>query len=514
MTWWEEKKKKSRRAIAYYRHSAQDRQKNSIEIQRDAVRKFADENDMEIIAEFEDAGKSGLNAEGRKGFQALLERVKQRDVSNVICNDASRWGRFQDIYKSADYERQCAEYGAEVVYVVDGNLKKETHDNVGIEDDAIFHAIRRTMNSGMAGKFSAVLSKKVYDGAVKVAEQGNRAGGSAPFGTVRIEVNEQGVTIGIMKPKQHKSYPNHRVRLAPNPDGKANVVSDIFDFFVINNYSENQIATILNKRNIPAPMGGKWSENSIRHVLKNEQYAGSVVYNKTTSKLGEKKVKRNPREKWIITPNSYEPIVDRAIFDTAQEIFNIRNKRMSREEMLERIRFVFEKYHMLSHSLMKSLPDMPTRNEIIREFGSLPEAFQSLYPDVIQKVRDDVRNMIESKANEVIECDGFLVINKRFSIKIEPALPFPRGYGFQWYFRIDNRPRVDLTLGVPLRDTKGSRILGYFPFPRTLTDEPQICIADSSAFKIGLYGRIDLNFIFDLIRWSYSNNKETQNEQK
>ena len=50
MTWWEEKKKKSRRAIAYYRHSAQDRQKNSIEIQRDAVRKFADENDMEIIA--------------------------------------------------------------------------------------------------------------------------------------------------------------------------------------------------------------------------------------------------------------------------------------------------------------------------------------------------------------------------------------------------------------------------------------------------------------------------------
>jgi predicted site-specific integrase-resolvase len=146
--WWEEKKKKSRRALAYYRHSAQDRQKNSIEIQRDAVRKFADENDMEIIAEFEDAGKSGLNAEGRKGFQALLERVKQRDVSNVICNDASRWGRFQDIYKAADYERQCAEYGAEVVYVVDGNLKEESHDNVGIEDDAIFHAIRRTMNSG------------------------------------------------------------------------------------------------------------------------------------------------------------------------------------------------------------------------------------------------------------------------------------------------------------------------------------------------------------------------------
>jgi len=144
----------------------------------------------------------------------------------------------------------------------------------------------------------------------------------------------------------------------------------------------------------------------------------------------------------------------------------------------------------------------------------LPEAFQALYPDVLQKARDEVRGMIESKATTVIEHDGFFVINKMFSVKIEPTLPFPRGYGFQWYFRIDNRPRVDLTLGVPLRDTKGSRILGYFPFPRTLTDEPQICIADSSSFKIGLYGRSDLQFIFDLIHWTNSTNKETQNEQK
>jgi hypothetical protein len=157
---------------------------------------------------------------------------------------------------------------------------------------------------------------------------------------------------------------------------------------------------------------------------------------------------------------------------------------------------------------------MPTRNEIIKEFGSLPEAFQSLYPDVLQKAHDDVRTMIESKAKEVIEHDGFLIINRMFSVKIEPALPFPRGYGFQWYFRIDNRSRVDVTLGVPLRDVKGSRILGYFPFLRTLTDETQICIADSSSFKIGLYGRSDLRFIFDLISWTNSNNKEYKNEQK
>ena len=51
------------RAVAYYRHSAQDRQENSIPIQREQVHQWAEKNGVEIIEEFEDAGKSGLNAE-------------------------------------------------------------------------------------------------------------------------------------------------------------------------------------------------------------------------------------------------------------------------------------------------------------------------------------------------------------------------------------------------------------------------------------------------------------------
>lgn len=45
------------RAVAYYRHSAQDRQENSIPIQRDQVREWAQKNGVEIIHEFADAAK-------------------------------------------------------------------------------------------------------------------------------------------------------------------------------------------------------------------------------------------------------------------------------------------------------------------------------------------------------------------------------------------------------------------------------------------------------------------------
>ena len=60
------------RAVAYYRHSAQDRQENSIPIQQDQVREWAQKNGVEIIQEFADAGKSGLTSEGRPAFTEMI----------------------------------------------------------------------------------------------------------------------------------------------------------------------------------------------------------------------------------------------------------------------------------------------------------------------------------------------------------------------------------------------------------------------------------------------------------
>ena len=76
-------------AVAYYRHSAQDRQENSVAIQQEQVRQWALENGVEIIQEFADRGKSGLTAEGRDGFNEMMESwVKVRnDFDFVLCLD-------------------------------------------------------------------------------------------------------------------------------------------------------------------------------------------------------------------------------------------------------------------------------------------------------------------------------------------------------------------------------------------------------------------------------------------
>ncbi|MGL4595454.1 MAG: recombinase family protein [Thermoguttaceae bacterium] len=494
MAWWERKKR--RHAIAYYRHSAEGRQENSIEIQRDQVRVFAERNDIEIVAEYEDAGKSGLNADGRPGFQAVLAHVKRRNIDFVLCLDMTRWGRFQNIDLAAAYESECAQFNVKVVYTAHGDLPETTH--IGLDDDALFFGLRKSMERTMAGKYSADLSKKVFAGAVKVSQQGNRAGGTPPFGMLRFEVDEQRNPIGVMQPKQHKSYPNNRVRLVPDDAEKADIVRDIFTLFVVKDWSESQIVADLIDRNIPAPRSGKWTTSTIRRMLQNEQYAGSVVYNRTSAKLKTKRI-CNPPEKWIVTPNSYQPIITPEVFEAARLKLGL-SRSMSRDEMQNHLRSALTKYHSLSYSLMRSLPEMPRRFEIIREFGSLPEAIQSLFPDGIEKTRQSVQNRIATEAKSLINYEDFLVINEMFTIKIAPAIPIPCGYGHEWYFRIDHRPCVDITLGVALYDSLGSKILGFFPFPCLLTQESLFCISHSSKQKIMLYGYADLQFIVDLIR--------------
>ena len=56
------------RAAQYVRMST-EHQSYSIDNQKDAIREFADAMDYEIVATYEDAGRSGLNLEGRAGLK-------------------------------------------------------------------------------------------------------------------------------------------------------------------------------------------------------------------------------------------------------------------------------------------------------------------------------------------------------------------------------------------------------------------------------------------------------------
>ena len=191
------------RAVAYYRHSAQDRQENSIPIQREQVREWAEKNGIEIIKEFADHGKSGLNAEGRPAFNEMMDEwVKKRDdFKYILCLDVSRFGRFQDIDLSAQYSAECTRNGKKVVYITIGLPR---------ENDS-FQPVYVQFERFRAAEYSKELSVKVWRGCMKIAEQGYWAGGSPPYGLRRLLLDEKREPVHVMEPGQRKSIQNQRI---------------------------------------------------------------------------------------------------------------------------------------------------------------------------------------------------------------------------------------------------------------------------------------------------------------
>ncbi len=494
--WWVRKTepvetKPRLRAVAYYRHSAEIGQENSVEIQQDNVRAFAEKHDIEIIHEFADRGKSGLNAEGRPAFNEMMEWARTReDFVLILVLDISRWGRFQDTDLSAHFEALCRQNGKEVVYTTIGFTE---------EGNQFVTQFRKAFERCQSAEYSRALSKKVFEGAAKVATQGYRPGGPPPYAYHRLMLNEQKQPDRILQPGQRKAIQNGRVVLVPGDEAQVTVVQEIFVLFVEKGFDERQVAGHLNSRGVPSPAGVRWSEGGIRHILANEQYAGAVVYNRTRQRMkGPTRV--NPRDQWIVTPGAYEPVVSRELFDAARAIFEGRKRRFSSECMAQRLRAVYEKYHVVTSGLLRFEPDCPSAATYARKFGGLGGAFQAMFADVLQRARDDVFHAIRQEVELVDEHEDFLVINRNFTVLIQPSVPVPDGYGAFWSFRPDRREVVDITLGVALSDEGEREILGYLAMPRLMVSQPWVRLSAASDARIELHGYSGLDLIRDLLK--------------
>ncbi len=86
--------------------------------QMDAIREYAKRHGMQIVKEYSDEGKSGVNIQARKSLARMIREVQdgQINFSAVLLRDVSRWGRFQDADESAYYEYICRRAGVSVHY--------------------------------------------------------------------------------------------------------------------------------------------------------------------------------------------------------------------------------------------------------------------------------------------------------------------------------------------------------------------------------------------------------------
>lgn len=301
-----------KKAIAYYRHSAEDKQENSVPIQREHAIKFANEHNIEIIYEAADEGETGLTSD-REGFESLFNNfISNPDAPKfdyVLVYDVTRWGRWQNLNAPAHYEFLFEEKGKKVVYVSRGFPK---------EGQQLISHLQTSIERYMAAEYSRQLSEKVFYGCVKVSEQGYSAGGLPAYGMSRLLLDANKKPLKKLKKGEWKSISNERVTFTPAEDETTEAVKKMFDLLVERWGSPKSIAETLNLEGIPTAMGRQWKPQGVLRILTNEVYTGTRIYNKTWGRL-KQKTRKNPRSEWVIQPNAFPHVVSPGVFRSAQE---------------------------------------------------------------------------------------------------------------------------------------------------------------------------------------------------
>lgn len=241
-----------------------------------------------------DPGYTGTNF-NRPGFQRMIKDIELGKINMVVTKDLSRLGR--DYIETGEYvEKWFPEHDVRYVSVTDciDTFAKNNANN----DIAPFKSILNDM-------YSKDLSKKIRTALHTMQTQGKWVGGKT--------------AIGYMKNSEDK---NQLIIYEP----EAKIVKVIFGM-AINGKQVSEIRDYLNNNNIPTANQIRynkatfWENKAIKNILRNEVYIGTTIQNKSNRiSYKNRKLKANPKEKWIIVENTHEPIIDRDTFDTVQKM--------------------------------------------------------------------------------------------------------------------------------------------------------------------------------------------------
>ena len=348
--------------VAQYVRKSTDHQKYSIENQSVANHAYAATRGMEIVRTYADAGKSGLTFARRAALKQLISDVQnaRADFTAILVYDVSRWGRFQDADESGYYEYICKRAGIKIHYCA------EQFDN----DGSPFSAIVKSIKRAMAAEYSRELSVKSFVGQSRIFRLGFRAGGSAVYGMRRLLVDESGNPKQLLRPRQYKNLNTDRVVLVLGPPEEIRIVRWIFSVFTKGGKSEREIVRSLNDRGIYSGLDRPWTYARVHGILKNEIFLGCAIWNRTSIKLGKRKVRNSP-DSWLRVQHDFAPVVDLKRFETAQAIIRERGYRPSNYELLERLRQLYAKHGYLDTRLIERSKNVVSPTVLYERFGGL-----------------------------------------------------------------------------------------------------------------------------------------------
>ena len=286
----------------------------SIVNQRNLLLSYLDSNHLSLVDEYVDDGFSGTTFD-RPNFLRLIDDIEKGKINMVVTKDLSRLGR--DYIQSGYYLEQY--FPMKKVRYVSILDQIDTFLDSSQNDIAPFKSLFNDMQSkDTSRKIRSILRNK--------KEHGEFLGSSPSFGFLR-DPNDK-----------------HHLILDPNT---APIVRRIFDL-ALQGKSGSEICLILNQDKVITPLlykkrkvsnqyknPGLWTNSSVRNILSNFMYTGSMVQG-VQAKLNYKSKKRIllDSSQWIIVSNTHDSIVSEEEFYFVNQKSSFRRKLKKQRDKL------------------------------------------------------------------------------------------------------------------------------------------------------------------------------------
>jgi len=268
----------------YVRVSTEEQVKEgySIRGQEQKLKDYARIKDWQVYDVYIDEGISGKNITARPEINRLIEDVREGSVTNVL------------------------------VFKID-RLTRSTSDLIFLVD--LFNEHNCGFNSLMESIDTQTASGRMFLKIIGIFAEFERENISERIILGRERKVKEGYTLcsyiasyGYDRPKGQK--------IQTIVESEAQIVREIFHWYVNQGVKMTEIARRLNIRGIPTKHDAKWTTSSVKNILINNNYMGDVRHHYQTA------------ERAYTVKGQHKPIISEELFNKAQHRLN-KTKRIS-----------------------------------------------------------------------------------------------------------------------------------------------------------------------------------------
>lgn len=305
--------------ILYGRLSQEDDREgesNSISNQRMILEKYAEEKGFENIKFLFDDGYSGTSY-NRPAWNEIVAMMGQGQVATIIVKDMSRLGR--DYLQTGNLlEHIFPNHNVRFISVSDN-----VDSLYGIDDFIPFKSL-------FDDYYAKECSKKQRTVRRVIAERGERVGTIPPYGFIKDADNPKKLVVD----EEAAEIVKYIFKLCCEGRGPCQIARQLTEENILNPSNYRYQKTGVGFTSLDTTRPCRWRDNTIANILSDETYLGHTISLKhTTASYKNKKQIIRPENEWIRFENTHENIVEKEIWDIAQQMRQSKKRSLKAMEM-------------------------------------------------------------------------------------------------------------------------------------------------------------------------------------